>query len=145
MHFLFQNFFLKLTCLPSDHVQTSALTFYVASHGWKTRDKVWLVTHVTAWLVHLCHRLHVLDCLCHRLHMRGCLCHRLHMRGCLCHRLHVLDCLCHRLHVLDCLCHRLHMLDCLRHCLHALMCDWFLHVFYASISMTLGNFLLVSK
>ena len=83
--------------------------------GWETRDKVWLVTHVTAWLVHLCHRLHVLDCLCHRLH------------------------------VLDCLCHRLHMLDCLRHCLHALMWDWFLHVFYASISMTLGNFLLVSK
>ena len=30
LHFLFQNFFLKLTCQPSDHYKTSALTFYVA-------------------------------------------------------------------------------------------------------------------
>ena len=26
--------------------------------GWATRGGVWLVTHVTAWLVLLCHRLH---------------------------------------------------------------------------------------
>ena len=49
---------------------------------WATRGGVWLVTHVTAWLVRLCHRLHMLDCLCHCLQVRGCLCHRLHVRWC---------------------------------------------------------------
>ena len=44
---------------------------------------------------------------------------------------------------LDWLCHRLHASSCLCHCLHSLMCDWFLHAFYAPISMTLGKFLLV--
>ena len=37
-------------------------------------------------------------------------------------------------------------LDYLCHCLHTPMCDWFfLHVFYVSISMILGKFLLVSE
>ena len=66
--------------------------------GWATRDEVWWVTHVIAWLVCLCHRLHALDCLCHRLHVRGCLCHRLHVGGGLCHHLHVRWCVIGFLH-----------------------------------------------
>ena len=46
--------------------------------GWVTCGGAWLVTHVIAWLVHLCHRLYVLDCICHHLHVLDCLCHRLH-------------------------------------------------------------------
>ena len=57
-----------------------------------TCGRVWLVTHVTAWLVRLCHCLHVLDRLCHCLHALKCLCHCLHALRCLCHRLHVLRC-----------------------------------------------------
>ena len=39
---------------------------------------------------------------------------------------------------LDCLCYCLHASGCLCNHLHTLMCDWFLHAFYAPISMTLG-------
>ena len=40
------------------------------------------MTHVLAWLVHLCHRLHMLDYICHCLHVLDCLCHRLHALMC---------------------------------------------------------------
>ena len=41
------------------------LLFIGVGGGWVTRDRVWLVTHVTAWLVCLCHRIHAQDWLCH--------------------------------------------------------------------------------
>ena len=54
---LLQPFRISLKCLRKAPIYRSF------GGGWATRGGVRFVTHVTTWLVCLCHRLHALDCL----------------------------------------------------------------------------------